>query len=407
MNRAARAPGAGPLGRPILFVSGEYPPDAGGVGDYTARLAAALGALDPSLDLSVLTRDRPSTGVTPGGPTLLGRVQRWDARTLGTIVRATPPNGMVHLQYQAAAFSLRGEICLAPLALRARRPDARVVTTFHDARAPYLFPKAGRLRPLAVRLLARTSHAVIAAEPADLAQLGGPSPRHHQVPIGSNVDCAPPAAYDRAAFRATLGLAGDGLAIAYFGFLNHSKGLDTLLDVFARVSASRPAARLLLLGGSASASDPTDRATADRVEARLAPLRGRIHRPGYLQPADLSAYLLAADVALLPYADGASMRRGSLLACAVHGLPIVTTTPAGGARLLREVVLACTPGDAVCLAEIVVRVATDRALAGRLRDGSARLAAAVSWPRIAAHHLRIYRTLGIPPRRGDAPPTPG
>lgn len=404
MNGRQAAPGT--LVRPILLVSGEYPPDTGGIGDYTACLAAALEALDPALDLSVLTRAGRRGCPAPDGPPVRATVQRWDARALGVMLRAVPPNGILHLQYQAAAFGLRGEVCLAPLALRARRPDARMVTTFHDARPPYLFPRAGRLRPLAVQLLARASHAVIAAEPADLALLGGPTPRHHQVPIGSNVECAPPAGYNRAAFRAKLGLADDDLAIAYIGFLNHSKGLDTLLEVFARVSASKPHTRLLLLGGAASVSDPTDRTTATRLEQRLAPLLGRVHRPGYLQPADLSAYLLAADVALLPYADGASLRRGSLLACAVHGLPIVTTTPRAGTPLLREAVEACAPGDAACLAEAVLGVAADQERAARLRAGRARLAAAVAWPTIAARHHEIYRTLG-PPARGETGPSPG
>ena len=114
--------------------------------------------------------------------------------------------------------------------LRRLKPKARVVTTFHDVRVPYLFPRAGSLRSSAVRLLARHSHAVVAADSRDLSELGAPSPRHHHVPIGSNIPCAPPMDFQRAVFRSKLGLEPDALVVAYFGLLNASKGLDLLLD---------------------------------------------------------------------------------------------------------------------------------------------------------------------------------
>jgi glycosyltransferase involved in cell wall biosynthesis len=371
----------------VLLVTGEYPPDVGGVADYTACLRGALA--ERGVDVAVLTRGRPA----PPEAGVYRRVSRWDARALADLARRTPRGGVVHLQYQPAAFDLRGEICLAPLLLRAVRPDVRLATTFHDARVPRLFRKAGRLRPLAVRLLARASHAVLAADPSDLVSLGGPSPRHHRVPIGPNVRCRPPAGYDRGAFRARLGLADDELAIAYFGFLNASKGLESLARAFERIGQASPAARLLLLGGATGASDPTDRATARTFLRHLGPLAERVLRPGYLPPGALSAYLLAADVALLPYADGASLRRGSLLACAAHGLPIVTTAGPGLTRELAQAVLACPAGDAAAMAAAVTQAARDVALRERLRDAAARLAEATGWAAIADRHVAIYRGL--------------
>ena len=371
----------------MLLVTGEYPPEVGGVADYTACLRGALA--ERGVEVAVLTRGRPARPEAG----VYRRVSRWDARVLGDLASRTPRGGIVHLQYQPAAFDLRGEICLAPLLLRAVRPDVRIATTFHDARVPRLFPAAGPLRPLGVRLLARASHAVLAADPSDLAYLGGPSPRHHRVPIGPNVRCRPPPGYDRGAFRAQLGLADDALAIAYFGFLNASKGLECLARAFELLSHACPAARLLLLGGATSASDPTDRATARTFLRRLGPLAERVVRPGYLPPGALSAHLLAADVALLPYADGASPRRGSLLACVAHGLPVVTTAGPGLTRELARAVLPCPPGDAASLAAAVTRAARDVALRARLRAGSERLAAATGWATIADRHVSLYAGL--------------
>ena len=366
----------------VLLVSGEYPPAVGGLADYTACLRGALEAR--GLDVRIMTRRRRG----PALPGVFAGVGRWDARALPWLVRLAPRDGIVHVQYQAAAFDLLGDICLAPTVLRLARPDTRVVTTFHDARVPYLFPRAGPLRRLAIDLLARTSAAVLASDERDLRALGGPSPRHHLVPIGSNVDCEPPPGYDRHVFRGSLGLAPDQLAIAYFGLLNASKGLDVLLATFQLVLDREPRARLLLVGGEVGASDPTDRLTAARFQSRVEPFGDRVLRPGYLAPERLSSYLLAADVALMPYADGASARRGTLLACATHGLPIVTTGPN-----LAEYVLVAPVGDAPALAEAVLQVATEPTLRERLQRASRHLAKQSSWPGIAERHLAIYHAL--------------
>ena len=113
---------------PLLFVSGEYPPDVGGVGDYTDRLRAGLKSV--GWQSGVLSRQQ---------------VARWDARALVQLVRMAPQRGIVHIQYQAGAFDLHPAINAAPWLLR-ERAKVPVIVTLHDLRPPYLFPNAGRLR---------------------------------------------------------------------------------------------------------------------------------------------------------------------------------------------------------------------------------------------------------------------
>jgi glycosyltransferase involved in cell wall biosynthesis len=351
----------------IHFVSGEYPPDVGGVGDYTVRLRAALAE-----------RGTLSTVITRR------QVGRWDARALAWIIGHLPSSGVVHVQYQAGAFDLLGDICLLPLLLRRLRPRTRTVTTFHDVRLPYLFPRAGGLRARALQLLALTSHAVIGSDRRDLQSLGV---RGLRIPIGSNVSCAPPDGYDRNQFRAGLGLETEDLAVVYFGLLNASKGLDLLLATMEQLIARKPRTHLLLLGGETGASDPTDRVTARAVASKIGELSQNVTRTGWLPPRQLSAYLLAGNVALLPYVDGASARRGSLLACAAHGLPIVSTLPAGAevASFVRAVV-----ADAAPLADAVLEVSADVA---PWQAASRVLSSDTSWPRIAAAHTDLYDQL--------------
>lgn len=372
------------MSSPLLFISGEYPPDVGGVGDYTAHLRNALD--NQSWPSDVFTRNM---------------ARRWNARGLLRALRAVPRSGIVHIEFQAGAFDLLGDICLLPGLLHAVRPRVRVVTTFHDTRVPFLFPKAGPLRERAVRLLARGSHAVIAADSRDLTWLAarrsgfqpqsGAKQKYHRIPIGSNVSSEPPDGYDRAAFRREhLGATDTTLVVAYFGLLNASKGLDVLLDAFAELILREPEARLLLVGGPVGASDPTDRLTAERLRARFAGLQNRVVQTGWLPPSDVSAYLLASDVALLPYADGPSARRGSLLACAEHGLPIVSTQPA--APDIAHAVLS-VPTNPIALARAVARIWRDHPTRDAFRAESRALARSVSWSSIAAQHVALYSVL--------------
>ena len=83
--------------RGLLFVSGEYPPDVGGVGDYTDRLRAALAG-----------------GAGRAACSADAQVRRWDARSLLWLLRAAPRGGVVHIQYQAGAYDLLGDVCLMP-----------------------------------------------------------------------------------------------------------------------------------------------------------------------------------------------------------------------------------------------------------------------------------------------------
>src|SRR5207249_4669684 len=61
----------------------------------------------------------------------------------------------------------------------------------------------------------------------------------------------------------------------------------------------------------------------ERIERST--VRARFHWTGYLEAADVSLRLTAADLVALPYADGASLRLTTLLTALAHRLPVITT----------------------------------------------------------------------------------
>jgi glycosyltransferase involved in cell wall biosynthesis len=284
-----------------------------------------------------------------------------------------------------------------------------VVVTFHDLLVPYLFPKAGPVREWVNRLLARTASATIATNYEDAARLRSWGVRDVEViPIGSNIPSNPPIGFDRDRWRAEHGIAPGTTVLAYFGFLNSTKGLDALLRALRSLKNRPGEYRLLMVGGGLGASDPTNRATAQALDTLAGELgvKNDLVWTGYLEPQEVSAALLSADMAVLPYADGASFRRGSLLAVLAHGLPIITT--AGGDRkvsgdtsdpklwpelLNGENAILVQPGNVAELVSAIEMVASDAELRGKLAQGAAAVAQFFSWTRIAEAHVALYSRL--------------
>lgn len=380
----------------ILLVSGEYPPMQGGVGDYTRELGAALAR--QGAEVHVLTSVQAAQGPEP--IVVHPIIARWDWglwRQAEALARQTRAD-VLHIQYQTAAYGMHPAINLLSRRLR-RVPALLRLATFHDLKEPYLFPKAGPVRRWVNRELARACDAVVVTNREDEMTMRGyrlAGRPLRLIPIGSNIAPAPPPDYDRAAWRLRQGAAPDDFVLCYFGFLNASKGGETLIRALSLLAGDRRY-RLWMVGGQVGASDPTNRAYLARVQALIGELglEERVRWTGYTAAAEVSANLLAADVAVLPYRDGASFRRGSLLAVLAHGLPVVTTRPALPLPELAdgETALLVPPDDPAALAAAVARLAADEALRRRLGEGARRVAAAFGWENIAAQHLALYREL--------------
>jgi glycosyltransferase involved in cell wall biosynthesis len=233
-----------------------------------------------------------------------------------------------------------------------------VVVTFHDLRVPYLFPKAGPVRTWIVRWLARTADGVIATDPADESTL-----RHRwnvqrvrQIPIGCNRVAALAAGYDRDARRAALGIHSDGLLISYFGFMNQSKGVLVLLAALKQLVDQQIPIHLVMIGGRVGASDPSNAGYAAQVDAFISRhgLEDYVHWTGFVEDAELSACFNDIDLVVLPYLDGASLRRSALMTAFAHGRPVVTTTPQTAIPELARAMETVPPGDSEALAGMLI-----------------------------------------------------
>lgn len=379
-------------GMRILFITGEYPPQPGGVGDYTQRLAQTLAIAGHEVITLTATQGRwqlwraTSSGdeplVAPRGRASWRLIA---AGRLARLVRRLRPT-WCHIQYQTGAYQLQIGVNALPFLLR--RTGIATAITYHDLLPPYLFPKAGLIRDWVTLLPARAATAVVATNPEDEATLRAAGIQPRLIPIGANIEPSLPPGHDRAGWRARLGLAANEALIGYFGLLSPGKGVDMLIDLVA----AQPNWRLLIIGGAATT--PTDRTYAAAVQQRLAmqTLGDRVIITGHVVAEQVSAHLSACDVVALPFRDGASLRRGSLLAALAHGCAIVTTPPASAATaaaLTGAVQFAAAQPQA--FASAISALLENPTACMRLSEAARVVARRFNWHAIAEAHLELYQ----------------
>ncbi len=314
----------------------EYPPGCGGVGDYTAQVAAALaGAGDR---VTVVCPPKPVAGARDAsqaeadaaGVELVmlddayGRLGR---RALDERLDRGAPT-IVLVQYVPTGFGLRGaNIPWSRWLLdRARRHGNDVRVMFHE---PYFeFTRSMRQNALAVAervmaaMLLRAASRVYVSTDAWRRYLApyAPGGRPYDfvtLPVPSTIPRCDRLADIAERRRQLLGVATTQL-VGHFGTVGPHVAplleatLIPLLTIDPNVSA-------VCLG---SGTDEFVRA----LVAKVPMVRGRVHGAGRVSRSDAALTLNACDLLLQPYPDGVTTRRTSVMAGLVNSRAIVTTS---------------------------------------------------------------------------------
>ncbi len=416
----------------LTFLTGEYPPMQGGIADHISYLADYIAPLDVNTSILISRRwqqvyqtgtnpqapnniQHPITNYRPlhlqpskhQSPTIYPTLPNWGWRCWPAITKFLTKHNpdILHIQYQAAAFDLGGWVNWLPWYLKQRNIKTKVVTTFHDLRIPYIFPKAGPFRWKSMLALAHHSAGIICTDRENLHTLQNhlssshTAPNLKHIPLGNNVEPQPPSNFNRSKWRAKYGVTDKTLLLAYFGFLNDSKGGDLLIETLALLRQQGIDAQLLLIGGDVGDADPTNVAYAQQIQTLIDKLRltAFVHRSGYVELPQVSANLLAADVLVMPYREGVSFRRTTLIAALRHACPIVSTISAKP-DLIPEIVSAenmilAPPDNAPALAQAITPLAHDFKLRERLSDGAKTLGDLFEWDKIAIDTVEFYQTI--------------
>jgi glycosyltransferase involved in cell wall biosynthesis len=246
-------------------------------------------------------------------------------------------------------------------------------------------------------LLAAGSHGVIStnAELTNLFRRRLPwwAGKLREIPIGANI---PGPGLERASarrqLRSRLGLASDAPVLGTFGFPASGKGFETLFEALQR--ANQSALVHLACIGQTREEDRGYRTGLDALAERLGMAR-RIHWLGEVPGPEAADLLSGSDAYVVPYDEGSSLRRGTLMAGFRVGVPVVTTYPRYPDAALRpgETIIAVPPRSPAALAEALLALLGDPPLQERVRQGARAVGSRFDWRAIAAEHVEFIQDL--------------
>ncbi len=357
----------------VLFLSGSFPPNLCGIGDYTWRLGTALA--DKNVEVGVLTLN--------GGQTQSGRMrvfsvaEKWgvlEVPRLRGYVKFFRPD-IVHLQYPGAGYGHS----LGPhfLALSVAMQRLPLVITAHEFKVVHM------LRRLSIAALLPWARAVVFTTESERQcavgfwrKLGWRLERTRVICIGSNLpnleECIQP----------------DPDLVSYWGMFHRGKGLEQLLSGFRKAFSQHSGLRLQLVGGLRP-SDVAYFAELKRTIAQMG-LDGHVELRTDCPGEEVVRLLQRSGAVVLPFVDGATFRRGTLVAALKLGLPVITTRGPDTPADLVDGVNIIFADSADEIAEGLVRLRGDVVLRNTISENAKALAGRFSWEAIAAEHVVLY-----------------
>ena len=318
----------------------EYPPGCGGVGDYTAQVAAALAEAGDTVTVFCPPRAAPAPRdlgafVEPPGVEVVmlddvyGSVGRRTIDQKLSVQRLNRGSSTILVQYVPTGFGLRGANipwCRWLLDRRRRHGD-EIRVMFHE---PYFEFTWSPLRQnalaiaerLMARMLLRAASRVYLSTDAWRRYLaphtaGGRPQTFVTLPIPSAIPrCDHPADIVERR-RQLVGSSAEQL-VGHFGTFG-SEVAPMLTAILTRLIDRGAGIRAVCVG---SGSDAFVRSLDDAERT----LRGRAVATGRISALDAAVVLSSCDLLVQPYPDGATTRRTSIMAGLINARPIVTTT---------------------------------------------------------------------------------
>ncbi|HEX8650903.1 MAG TPA: glycosyltransferase family 4 protein [Pyrinomonadaceae bacterium] len=357
------------------ILTGEYPPQSGGVGDYTRLLARELAQAGDSVYIWAPASLEPTPADTRVEVRRLpGRFGLRALMALHKGLKRSAHPRRILVQYVPQAFGwpvLNIPFCLW---LLSRRRET-VWVMFHEVYFPM-----GRKQSLALNavgaitrfmavLVARAAARMFVSIPA-WAQLLKPLVAKDAeivwLPIPSNINVHEDSAGVEE-IRARYAPGENGYVIGHFGTYG-KRIVEQLKTALPALLLEHPERVALLLGRGGEA-------LRDELVCAYPELGGRLHATGALSADDVSRHLKACDLLIQPFIDGVSSRRTSLMAGLAHGLPIVTTTGSLTESLWSEsrAVILAEAGDTDGMVSAAERILSDAAERERLAAAARRL----------------------------------
>ncbi|HEV3470238.1 MAG TPA: glycosyltransferase family 4 protein [Pyrinomonadaceae bacterium] len=323
----------------LHLITPEYPPQAGGVSDYTRLVAEGLAAAGEEVHVwcpaceagAAESCDGARVSASADGRVFvrreLGGFSRRDLARAGRLLDESPAPRRLLVQYVPHGYGRRSMnvgFCLW-LWRRAALKGDRVELMVHEpclafGEGSWRQTGAAAVHRLMIAVLLRAARRVWFSIPAweDYWRpyAFGPPPSFGWLPVPATVPVADDPSLT-AEVRARLRVSEGGVIVGHLGTYAPPVR-ESLRRVLPALLSECAAASVLLLGRGGEG-------LRDELLSARPELEGRVHESGYLGARELSAHLSACDLLVQPFPDGVSTRRTSVMAALAHGRAVVTT----------------------------------------------------------------------------------
>jgi glycosyltransferase involved in cell wall biosynthesis len=309
------------------IITGEYPPQPGGISDHSALLAAGLAA--HGAEVQVWSPDAHGAISAVIGVTVHRVAGRWspdDLARLGDELDKFVAPRRLFVQHTPNTWGYRGlNLHFCKWLLKRKNLGDDIWLMVHEPFYPWLLRDkparwllAAGQRWMMRTLLAASSRVYVSIpgwEKYLRAYERGTCRAITWLPIFSTI---PVVSDERKVAELRQTLKPDGqTVIGSFSTFGGAIG-EMLFELLPPLLLKHPERVGLLLGRGGEHF-------AERLRASHPSLSARLHAPGELPPGQVSLNLQACDLLVQPYPDGVSSRRTSVMAGLAHGIPIVTT----------------------------------------------------------------------------------
>lgn len=334
----------------IVLITGSFPPNICGVGDYTKSLLDELVKSSSEFNFLMFYRER------------------WEFKYVFKYYRELRElrSRVVHLQYPTEGF----KYSIVPLLLFVLNLCSAKIVTLHELSSRNL------LAYIYSQILVLFADYVIVTNSLEAAHakrfLLINKGKVRVVPIGSNISASP---------GASRIMEERDIDLAYFGHIRPLKGLEEFLAL-VKADNSIKKRRVAIIGQKLDSYSSFFGEICDQA------VQLNIHLFVNYDESQTSDLLSKTKLVYLPFPDGVSLRRGSLLAALMNGCNIVSThSPFEefNRQLGQYFFLAENRQEAVGMIEgLLSGNVSPKPISEIFRKSFA-------WERIAAKHLGIYR----------------
>lgn len=309
----------------ILLISGSYPYFKDGISDG-ARILKKYISKKHKVDLITTDMDEIRSYIQESKEENVNYIKCWKIKGLKKYMEDILQNtyDIIHIEYPGNGYKKELGICLLPYILRIIRRQKKykykIIMRLHE------YTQARTLRKIVINPMIKYVDRVYIPSSVDFEFLEKKwGEKIRKTLIGSNIDVKSL----KSDFKDEI------LNISYFGYIYPNKGFERVLNILSLLSKRKPDLKFCftIIGEFSAESGRFKEYHRDlqNIIQELG-LKDKITSTGYLDEDSVSEMLAKADIALLPYNDGLTLRRGSFIAYLQHGVPIITTEGDGESK---------------------------------------------------------------------------